>query len=128
MGADLCVGHQTVEEILVLVHADVEVDRNPLVGPGIQPDFLRAQGHVGRVVAEALAGAQFKAQGGRLINVATKSTSGAGPAASIAHGEAHARSVIDFPVDFEADCKLRDQIRLTQALAALSGRRSAPPP
>ena len=42
---------------------------------------------------------------------------------SLARGEAHAQSDIDFLVDFEADYKLRDQIRLTQALAALLGRR-----
>ena len=42
---------------------------------------------------------------------------------SLARGEAHAQSDIDFLVDFEADYKLRDHIRLTQALAALLGRR-----
>jgi len=42
---------------------------------------------------------------------------------SLARGEAHAESDIDFLVDFEADYKLRDQIRLTQALGALLGRR-----
>lgn len=42
---------------------------------------------------------------------------------SLARGEAHAGSDIDFLVDFEADYKLRDQIRLMQALAALLGRR-----
>ena len=42
---------------------------------------------------------------------------------SWARGEAHAESDIDFLVDFEADYKLRDQIRLTQALGALLGRR-----
>lgn len=42
---------------------------------------------------------------------------------SLARGDAHANSDIDFLVDFEADYKLRDQIRLTQALAALLGRR-----
>ena len=43
---------------------------------------------------------------------------------SLARGEAHAESDIDFLVDFEADYKLRDQIRLTQALGALLGRRA----
>lgn len=42
---------------------------------------------------------------------------------SLARGEAHAGSDIDFLVDFEADYKLRDQIRLTQALGDLLGRR-----
>ena len=42
---------------------------------------------------------------------------------SLARGEAHAGSDIDFLVDFEADYKLRDQIRLMQALRALLGRR-----
>ena len=42
---------------------------------------------------------------------------------SLARGEAHAESDIDFLVDFETDYKLRDQIRLTQALGALLGRR-----
>ena len=42
---------------------------------------------------------------------------------SLARGEAHAESDIDFLVDFEADYKLRDQLRLTQALGALLGRR-----
>lgn len=42
---------------------------------------------------------------------------------SLARGEAHAESDIDFLVDFEADYKLRDLIRLTQALGALLGRR-----
>lgn len=42
---------------------------------------------------------------------------------SLARGEAHAESDIDFLVDFEADYKLRDHIRLTQALGALLGRR-----
>lgn len=42
---------------------------------------------------------------------------------SLARGEAHAESDIDFLVDFEADYKLRDHIRLTQALRALLGRR-----
>ena len=42
---------------------------------------------------------------------------------SLARGEAQAQSDIDFLVDFEADYKLRDHIRLTQALAALLGRR-----
>lgn len=42
---------------------------------------------------------------------------------SLARGEAHAESDIDFLVDFESDYKLRDQIRLTQALGALLGRR-----
>ncbi|MCY3797109.1 MAG: nucleotidyltransferase domain-containing protein [Chloroflexi bacterium] len=42
---------------------------------------------------------------------------------SLARGEAHADSDIDFLVDFEADYKLRDLIRLTQALGALLGRR-----
>lgn len=42
---------------------------------------------------------------------------------SLARGEAHAKSDIDFLVDFEADYKLRDHIRLTQALGALLGRR-----
>lgn len=42
---------------------------------------------------------------------------------SLARGEANAGSDIDFLVDFEADYKLRDQIRLTQALGALLGRR-----
>ncbi len=42
---------------------------------------------------------------------------------SMARGEAHAKSDIDFLVDFEADYKLRDQIRLTQSLARLLGRR-----
>lgn len=42
---------------------------------------------------------------------------------SLARGEARAESDIDFLVDFEADYKLRDQIRLTQALGALLGRR-----
>lgn len=42
---------------------------------------------------------------------------------SLARGEAHAASDIDFLVDFEADYKLRDHIRLTQALRALLGRR-----
>ena len=42
---------------------------------------------------------------------------------SLARGEAHAKSDIDFLVDFEADYKLRDQLRLTQALGALLGRR-----
>ena len=41
---------------------------------------------------------------------------------SLARGEAHAESDIDFLVDFEADYKLRDHIRLTQALGALLGR------
>lgn len=43
---------------------------------------------------------------------------------SLARGEAHAESDIDFLVDFEADYKLRDQLRLTQALGALLGRRA----
>ena len=42
---------------------------------------------------------------------------------SLARGEAHAESDIDFLVDFEDDYKLRDLIRLTQALGALLGRR-----
>ena len=42
---------------------------------------------------------------------------------SLARGEAHAESDIDLLVDFEADYKLRDLIRLTQALGALLGRR-----
>lgn len=42
---------------------------------------------------------------------------------SLARGEAHAGSDIDFLVDFEGDYKLRDQIRLMQALGALLGRR-----
>ncbi len=42
---------------------------------------------------------------------------------SLARGDAHANSDIDFLVDFEADYKLRDQIRLTQALHRLLGRR-----
>ena len=42
---------------------------------------------------------------------------------SLARGEAHAESDIDFLVDFEADYKLRDHIRLTQALSILLGRR-----
>ena len=42
---------------------------------------------------------------------------------SLARGEAHAESDIDILVDFEADYKLRDQIRLTQALQRLLGRR-----
>lgn len=42
---------------------------------------------------------------------------------SLARGEAHAESDIDFLVDFGADYKLRDHIRLTQALGALLGRR-----
>lgn len=42
---------------------------------------------------------------------------------SLARGEADAESDIDFLVDFEADYKLRDLIRLTQALGALLGRR-----
>ncbi|MCY4023148.1 MAG: nucleotidyltransferase domain-containing protein [Anaerolineaceae bacterium] len=42
---------------------------------------------------------------------------------SLARGDARAESDIDFLVDFEADYKLRDQIRLTQALGALLGRR-----
>ena len=42
---------------------------------------------------------------------------------SLARGDAHADSDIDFLVDFEADYKLRDQIRLTQALRRLLGRR-----
>ena len=42
---------------------------------------------------------------------------------SLARGEAHAESDIDILVDFEADYKLRDHIRLTQALQRLLGRR-----
>ncbi|MCY3720316.1 MAG: nucleotidyltransferase domain-containing protein, partial [Anaerolineaceae bacterium] len=42
---------------------------------------------------------------------------------SLARGEARATSDIDFLVDFETDYKLRDQIRLMQALGALLGRR-----
>ena len=42
---------------------------------------------------------------------------------SIVHGELQEDSDIDFLVDFEADYKLRDHIRLTQALRALLGRR-----
>ncbi|MCY4526430.1 MAG: nucleotidyltransferase domain-containing protein [Anaerolineaceae bacterium] len=42
---------------------------------------------------------------------------------SLARGEVHAGSDIDFLVDFEADYKLRDHIRLTQALHRLLGRR-----
>lgn len=43
---------------------------------------------------------------------------------SLARGDVHAESDIDFLVDFEADYKLRDLIRLTQALGALLGRRA----
>ncbi len=42
---------------------------------------------------------------------------------SLARGEAHAESDIDFLVEFEADYKLRDLIRLTQALGTLLGQR-----
>ena len=42
---------------------------------------------------------------------------------SLARGQAHAESDIDILVDFEADYKLRDHIRLTQALQRLLGRR-----
>lgn len=42
---------------------------------------------------------------------------------SILHGELQAESDIDFLVDFEPDYKLRDHIRLTQALHSLLGRR-----
>ena len=69
MGVDLRVGHQAIEEILILVHAEVEAGRDSLVGPGLQLDFPRAEGHVGREVADALAGAQFEAQRGRLVHV-----------------------------------------------------------
>lgn len=42
---------------------------------------------------------------------------------SLIRGELHAESDIDFLVEFEADYKLRDHIRLTQALQRLLGRR-----
>jgi len=42
---------------------------------------------------------------------------------SLVRGELHAESDIDFLVEFERDCKLRDHIRLTQALGHLLGRR-----
>lgn len=42
---------------------------------------------------------------------------------SILRGEVRAESDIDFLVDFEIDYKLRDHIRLTQALQDLLGRR-----
>ncbi len=41
---------------------------------------------------------------------------------SIVHGELQDESDIDFLVDFEPDYKLRDHIRLTQALRSLLGR------
>ncbi len=41
---------------------------------------------------------------------------------SIARGELQDESDIDFLVDFEPDYKLRDHIRLTQALRSLLGR------
>ena len=42
---------------------------------------------------------------------------------SLVRGELRAGSDIDFLVDFEADYKLRDHIRLSQALQRLLGRR-----
>jgi len=42
---------------------------------------------------------------------------------SIARGELQTGSDVDFLVDFEPDYKLRDHIRLTQALQSLVGRR-----
>ena len=42
---------------------------------------------------------------------------------SLARGELRAESDIDFLVEFEADYKLRDHIRLTQGLQRLLGRR-----
>lgn len=42
---------------------------------------------------------------------------------SIVRGELQDDSDIDFLVNFEADYKLRDHIRLTQALRSLLGRR-----
>lgn len=42
---------------------------------------------------------------------------------SLVRGELGADSDIDFLVEFEADYKLRDHIRLTQGLQSLLGRR-----
>lgn len=42
---------------------------------------------------------------------------------SLTRGELHAESDIDFLVEFETGYKLRDHIRLTQALQRLLGRR-----
>ena len=42
---------------------------------------------------------------------------------SIVRGELQTESDVDFLVDFEPDYKLRDHIRLTQALQSLVGRR-----
>ncbi len=42
---------------------------------------------------------------------------------SILRGELRAGSDIDFLVEFESEYKLRDHIRLTQALQSLLGRR-----